>query len=102
MPPSTIEYTGPKLRVQGSELPVGAANRDRNLPFGGRKHPNLARLDTKRRTVVDFLPGLSLPLMDHLMQQRVLHLRPVVVPDVTAADADFFWLSTFIHDQFTQ
>src|SRR4051812_20654175 len=102
MPPSTIEYTGRKLRVQGSDLRVGAADRDRNLALGGGKHPHFARLGTKCWTVVDLQAGLGLPLMHHLVQQGVLDLAPVMPPDVSPTDTDFFGLPVLVHHQLTE
>src|SRR3954454_5612199 len=102
MPPSTIEYTGRKLRVQGSELRVAAADRDRNLALGGRKHPHFARLGTKCWTMVDLLAGLSLPLVHHLVQQGVLDLAPIMPPDVSPTHTDFFGLPVLVHHQLTE
>src|SRR3954464_5994842 len=102
MPPSTIEYTGRKLRVQGSELRVAAADRDRNLALGGRKHPHFARLGTKCWTVVDLQARLSLPLVHHLVQQCVLDLAPVMPPDVSPTHTDFFGLPVLVHHQLTE
>src|SRR3954447_26055992 len=102
MPPSTIEYTGRKLRVQGSELRVAAADRDRNLALGGRKYPHFARLGTKCWTVVDLQAGLRLPLVHHLVQQRVLDLGPVMSPEVSPTDPDFLGLPVLVYDQLTE
>ena len=38
--------------------------------------------------MIDANPGLGLPLMYHLVQQRVLDLLPCVPRDVTTADGD--------------
>lgn len=48
----------------------------------------MPRFVTKRRAVIYGDAGLRLPLMHHLVQQRVLHLGPGVARDVATADGD--------------
>src|SRR4051812_9041153 len=57
-----------------------------NRPFGGRQHPNFSRLLPEGGAVVDPQSGLRLPLVYHLVQQRVLHLGPTMPGNMSATD----------------
>ncbi len=53
--------------------------------------------------MIDLKPGLRLPLVDHLMQQRVLNLAPRVPRDVAAADGNTEWTSgSDLHRELTE
>ena len=53
--------------------------------------------------MIDLHPGFRLPLVYHLVKQRMLHFRPVVSPDVVSADANFPRLAGLgIYRQLTQ
>ena len=53
-----------------------------------RLDPDLSCLQSKAATMVDRKTGLRLPLMHHLVQNRVLDFRPRVAQDMTPADGD--------------
>src|SRR6185503_16241799 len=53
-----------------------------------RGDAHLARLGAKRPPVIDGVSGLVLPLVHHLVQQRVQRFLPPVPPQVPPADRD--------------
>src|SRR5437868_3028293 len=53
-----------------------------------RRDPDRTGLHPKTRPMIDDEPLLVLPLMHHLVQQRVQRLLPPVAPDVPAAQDD--------------
>jgi len=54
-------------------------------PVGARFRADRSRLGPKSLPVVDLVSGFGLPLMDHLVEQCVLHLRPRVPLQMSAA-----------------
>jgi hypothetical protein len=62
-----------------------------NRPFRLRQHPHLPRFAPECLPVIDPKPGLSLPLVYHLVQQGVLDLGPCMPRDVAPADGDIEW-----------
>ena len=71
-----------------SAMPLGASRpRGEHAPRI-RRDPDLARLRAERRAMVDRAAGLVLPLMHHLVQQRVQRLLPSVPAQMRAADRD--------------
>ena len=63
-------------------------NRAADSPFRSREDTDLPRLVAERRAVIHRDAGLRLPLMHHLVQQRVLHLGPAMAGDVATTDGD--------------
>ena len=64
----------------------GTDRRDR--ASSRRCDTHLARLGSEEPAVVDRVAGLVLPLVHHLVQQRLLHLAPPMPRDVPPADGD--------------
>src|SRR5450756_44288 len=58
----------------------------RNRAAGQWSYPNSARLRPEARSMIDDQPLLVLPLVHHLVQQRVQRLLPPVAPDMPPAD----------------
>src|SRR6185437_3022853 len=58
------------------------------LPYRARRDPDLPGLAAERASVVERMAMLRLPLVHHLVQQRMHHLRPWVTADMGAADGD--------------
>ena len=56
--------------------------------LGPRKHAYQTRPLAKRRAVIHTQARLRLPLMDHLVQHRMLHFRPGMAGEMAAADGD--------------
>src|SRR5436190_3313577 len=55
---------------------------------GERSNPHFARFLSECGSVVDGQAALVLPLVYHLMEERVERLLPPVVPQMPAADGD--------------
>src|SRR5215471_7345543 len=55
---------------------------------GRRRDADLARLGPEASPMVDRPVRLVLPLVDHLVEERVENLLPAVPPEVTPADRD--------------
>ena len=60
-----------------------------NVADGARHHTDGPGLLAKCSTVVHGEPSFALPLVDHLMEQRVLRFLPPIVSEVPHADGDF-------------
>jgi hypothetical protein len=58
-------------------------------PFRSWDDTYLSRFQAERSAMIDPKPGLGLPLVNHLVQHRVLDLGPGMSCDVPAADGDF-------------
>ena len=79
------------LRRGGSVLvrwSVAARTHGSDSSPGRWDDANVARFRAKEATVIDRVAGLILPLMHHLVQQRVQRFLPAVSSDVTATHDD--------------
>jgi hypothetical protein len=56
--------------------------------LGGRQHPYLSGLPPKRPPMIDWQPGFRLPLVHHLVQQRVLDFCPTMPSDMLSAERE--------------
>src|SRR5690349_21705384 len=67
---------------------VGATGSGSQYPPGIRCDPYFARLGAERAAVIDRVPRFILPLVHHLVQQRVQGFGPSMPSQVRAADGD--------------
>jgi hypothetical protein len=72
--------------VPPSSFPIGAALRPRG-------NANLTRLGPKRSSMINLQPALVLPLMHHLMEERLERFVPPMPTQMPAADHDLGWLT---------
>jgi hypothetical protein len=67
------------------------------------EHADIARLRPEAAKVIYRETALGLPLVYHLMQQRLLYLSPWVPGNVAAADRDLYWTARLeVYGQLSQ
>ena len=72
---------------------VAARPDRRDRSSRGRHHANLAGLRAEHAAMIDRMAGLVLPLMHHLVQQRMQGLVPSVTSNVTSTHDDLGWFT---------
>jgi hypothetical protein len=88
-PPPSLEYTVRGRAVQGSAGSLANSRWDNDLPLGGGHNSHFPRLAPEAGTMVNPKSRLRLPLMHHLVQEGVLHLRPIMPQEMPPADSNF-------------
>ena len=58
-----------------------------------RRHANVARFRPEQSAVIDRVTGFVLPLMHHLVQQRVEDFGPTVSAEVPSVDGNLPWFA---------
>src|SRR5881392_3608594 len=80
-----IDALGPRPSALGASVPSPAL---RHRPTSHRCDPHCPCLRPKTRPMIHDQPLLVLPLMHHLVQQRVQRFLPSIAADVATAEHD--------------